>query len=280
MSKYYLVTSFYDGKDFLDERYIPKILGVEFKDLRDIDLFTSSHSKIEILESIYNDLKLGSKNQLAIKRYRNKDAIPDYYSVIFNHPEYHEAISKVKKISYQLPGGRFRDSISVDQRSPLYLSEFSLLKDYLKNRDMKHLKELFGYESELFYLIKRYLSTDYDSDYERKRDYQMIVNEFSSYKTFRYWIIQREKVKRKSTYFAPPSVKRQPIIEERLVQPKSIMEYEEEFSDQFMKEKKITYEEYLTSLNNLSRLSEEKEEFLDQDEYQEMYLEDPKGRGR
>ena len=145
---------------------------------------------------------------------------------------------------------------------------------------MKHLKELFGYESELFYLIKRYLSTDYDSDYERRRDYQMIVNEFSSYKTFRYWIIQREKVKRKSTYFAPSSVKRQPVIEERLVQPKSIMEYEEEFSDQFMKEKKITYEEYLTSLNNLSRLSEEKEEFLDQDEYQEMYLKDPKGRGR
>ena len=271
MSKYYLVASIFNGQDFYDETPIKSLENTSLETLKDIDLFTSRHSSFELFQLVYQELKNRNYNQLSIKHMKNKESTPSYYRVITGDPDYLEAIFDMKETTYQLLG-RKSTSLTVKKDSSLYKREKKKLDEILRERNVEKFNQLYQYQTTFSFLVNRYLKTDYDDISQMTRDYQMIINEFSSYKTFRYWYILNTKRAKKDwnnqkiqfqNKIRKSSKKKEPI--------KTIQEYEEEFEQEFIQKEKKSYDQHLISKHNLFRLDEGKEEFLEERELNEMY---------
>ena len=85
MSKYYLVAAYYDGKNFVNEVQIDGLGEYSLKSLRDIDLFTSSHSLQEIIHILEKYYDIDPRSSVSVKRYKNVNATPDYYKAIISN---------------------------------------------------------------------------------------------------------------------------------------------------------------------------------------------------
>ncbi len=271
MSKYYLVASIFNGQDFYDETPIKSLENTSLETLKDIDLFTSRHSSFELFQLVYQELKNSNYNQLSIKHMKNKESTPSYYRVITGDPDYLEVIFDMKETTYQLLG-RKSTSLTVKKDSSLYKREKEKLDEILRERNVEKINQLYQYQTNFSFLVNRYLKTDYDDVSQMTQDYQMIINEFSSYKTFRYWYILNTKREKQNwnnqkiqfqNKIGKSSKKKEPI--------KTIQEYEEEFEQEFIQKEKKSYDQHLISKHNLFRLDEGKEEFLEERELNEMY---------
>ena len=102
------------------------------------------------------------------------------------------------------------------------------------------------------------------------------MNEFSSYKTFRYWYLLRKKVqKQKSDFIFSKNnnvinMKNNNNSKNKREVP-SIQECEQEFEKDFYLRNHLSFEEYQAIQYNLAHLEEGKEEYLDVEEFEKMY---------
>lgn len=271
MSKYYLVASYFDGRNFYDEEIIKNLAGVNLDKLNTIDVFTSSHSLLELFSLMESELGVSRRNQLSIKCLKNKDATPNYYRVIVDDKNYLEAVLGMKEVSYRAMDKK-RKALSIRGDSELYQQERQFLIGILNTRDISLFDQIYPYSNQFSYLVHRYLETDYDDVQVMNNDYQMIMDEFSNYKTFRYWYILRNKNQHKKE-------NRNFIIFKRNVSDsnkkkktvKSIQECEEEFEKKFYEKNHMLFEDYEAISHNLAYLDEDKEEYLDVDEVERMY---------
>lgn len=269
MSKYYLVASYFDGRNFYDEVIIKNLAGVNLDKLNTIDIFTSSHSLSELFSLMESELGISRKNQLSIKCLKNKDATPSYYRAIVDDKSYLEAILDMKEVSYRVLDKR-RKSLSIRKDSELYQQEQRFLMDILNTKDISLFKQLYPSTNQQFpFLVCRYLETDYDDIQVMNNDYQMLMNEFSNYKTFRYWYILRSQSKVEKRKFVPSS-KKEKESKKKIV-AKSVQECENEFEKRFYEKNHMPFEEYEAICHNLAYLNEDKEEYLDASEVEGMY---------
>lgn len=271
---YYLVASYFDGRNFYDEVIIKNLAGVNLDKLNTIDIFTASHSLSELFSLMESELGISRKNQLSIKCLKNKDATPSYCRAIVDDKSYLEAILDMKEVSYRAMDKK-RKALSVRGDSELYQQERQFLIGILNTRDISLFEQIYPYSAQsnqLSYLVHRYLKTDYDDIQVMSNDYQMIMDEFSNYETFRCWYILRSRNQNKKE-------NRNFIISKRNVSNsskkkktvKSIQECEEEFEKRFYEKNHMPFEEYEAICHNLAYLNEDKEEYLDASEVEGMY---------
>ena len=279
MSKYYLVAAYYDGKNFVNEVQIDGLGEYSLKSLRDIDLFTSSHSLQEIIHILEKYYDIDPRSSVSVKRYKNVNATPDYYKAIISNKKYNETILDMQEITYAISGHRMR-TLAVFRDSSLFKEEFLKLDYMLKSKDMAKFKEVYPYDNQFSLAVSRYMSDAYDNDFEREKDYETIQNEFSRYKTFRSWIVNQDKLKRfqNQTSRVRKSVKVRNTKEVSKGGRNTIEEYEEAYNQQFMEKNSVSYDSYQTRKHNLSHLESDKEEFLDEEEFKAM--DDGSGRWR
>lgn len=269
MSKYYLVASYFDGKNFYDEVIIKNLAGVNLDKLNTIDIFTASHSLSELFSLMESELGISGKNQLSIQCLKSKDATPSYYRAIVDDKSYLEAILDMKEVNYRVLDKR-RKSLSIRKDSELYQQEQRFLMDILNTKDISLFKQLYPSTNQQFpFLVCRYLETDYDDIQVMNNDYQMIMDEFSNYKTFRYWYILRNQSKVEKRKFVSSSKKEK--RSKKKVVAKSIQECENEFEKRFYEKNHMPFEEYEAICHNLAYLNEDKEEYLDASEVEGMY---------
>lgn len=266
---YYLVASYFDGRNFYDEVIIKNLAGVNLDKLNTIDIFTASHSLSELFSLMESELGISRKNQLSIKCLKNKDATPSYCRAIVDDKSYLEAILDMKEVSYRVLDKK-RKSLSIRKDSELYQQEQRFLMDILNTKDISLFKQLYPSTNQQFpFLVCRYLETDYDDIQVMNNDYQMLMNEFSNYKTFRYWYILRSQSKVEKRKFVP-SPKKEKESKKKIV-AKSVQECENEFEKRFYEKNHMPFEEYEAICHNLAYLNEDKEEYLDASEVEGMY---------
>ncbi len=271
MSKYYLVASYFNGRDFQGEITIPEISGTSLSTIQEIDAFTAGTSKSEILWKIEKDLNIKGKNQLAIKYYKNKDATPVYYRVIFNNKDFQEATQYIATKTYRLPN-KVITAPCFAIGTVLYRKELEKINSLLEQKNLELFQRYYPYQDELLFLVRRYISTIYEDIVTKNEDYQMIVSEFSRYKTFRGWIIAQENLSRQTRQINT----RQSLPTKKLpIEPKSVEEHEEDYLKHFQKTKGVSYDAYQTTKHNLAYLDEDQEEYLEEDEIGMMYEESP-----
>ena len=271
MSKYYLVASIFDGQDFYDETPIKSLGNFSLETLKDIDLFTARYTSLELFQLVYQELENKNYNQLSIKHKKNKESTPSYYRVITGDKSYLEAILDMKEVTYQLPE-RKSTSLIINKDSSLYKQEKEKLDKILKEKNIEAFNQIYPYQTEFSFLVTRYLKTDYENIDEMIRDYQMIINEFSSYKTFRYWyILNIKNGKKEFSNSQKNKQQKKSKVQKKKPSIKTIQEYEEDFERIFLQKQNKSYDQYLVSKYNLSHLDEGKEEFLEEQELNKMY---------
>lgn len=274
MPKYHLVASYYDlyeknpNLKYKNEVEI-NIPGIDLSTLQAIDLFTASHSKLEIIDLLNDELGITGRNSLAIKYQKNKSSNPVYYKIIENNKEFIPCTNCTKNdnlISYYV-GDKFVRTLSV-LHTPLFVKELRVLVKIIYEKNIEEFKRLYPYpNSDLYYLVTRFINTSYDTPEAEIEDLKLIEKEFSRYMTFRGWIIAKENKNKE--------LDREPINEKRIetkqeksktkIQVKSIKEYIEESIQQFDKKNKdngITYAKVKAHQYNTSNLDNDKEEFL------------------
>ncbi len=270
MSKYYLVASYFDGRNFYDEVTIKSLSGVSLEKLNTIDIFTASHSLSELFSLMKSELGISGKNQLSIMCLKNKDATPNYYRVIVNDKSYLEAILDMKEVNYRILDKRCK-SLSVRKNSALYQQEQRFLSGILNARNISLFNHIYPYSNQFSFLVHRYLETDYDDIQVMDNDYQMIMDEFSNYKIFRYWYILKNKSQNKEENKSFKTHKKEKNSNKK-IEVKSIQDCEKEFEKYFYEKRNMSFEQYQAIQHNLAYLDEDKEEYLDIDEVEKMYV--------
>ena len=257
MGKYYLVVSYFDGKDFKEERIISRLGEVVLDSLSNIDLLTSRYTKSGLLEEIRREYEIDQQNQVAIKYYKSKDATATYYKVIFYNKEYHEAVVHLKDITYRsfnymVNGKGISKEVAIWQREKRGLEEI------LEKRDLEVFYKKYPYQDQFCFAVERYLSSDYDQDGDRERDYRLVFDIFSNYKIFRKWVVAQIPV---YSFLKKPSI---PLKGEYFFRSqKSMEEHGEDFEREFEKIHGTSYSTYQKCQHNLL--------YLDEEEVREMY---------
>ena len=135
--------------------------------------------------------------------------------------------------------------------------------DELK-RDYRLFREIYPYDNDLSFLVRRYLTTSYDTRDVELEDYYQVLVEFSRYKTFRGWYMNQNKV-RNNISIKQKDNNSAGIFKEKKIEVISIEEHEKEYERKFESDKGVTYSSFNTNKYNMDN-----EEFLDEDEYMSM----------
>lgn len=269
MSKYYLVASYYDRnkKTYLNE-FVVKLDGVDLSSLQKIDAFTSEVGKYGILNRIDRELGISNVNHLAVKYYKNKDSDPRYYRMI-------DKSSLFKDIAIGAKNSNVYRACMVNREDAFYLQELRNLLDLLKNDNKIKFQDYYSYEDELSLLVRKYYSYYDENNMEDMAEKQRILNlimiEFSKYKTFRGWIVLKEKRNRGYQVNLNYARRESKVSQQNQIIPKSIKEYEEEYVERFDAKNNVSWKKMRADQHNLSDLEEDKEEFLEEDEMDMMY---------
>lgn len=277
MPKYHLVASYYDlyeknpNLKYKNEIEI-NIPGIDLSTLQAIDSFTASHSKLEIIDLLNDELGITGRNSLAIKYQKNKTANPVYYKIIENNQEFIPCTKNNNLISYYV-GDKFVRTLAV-HRTPLFVKELSVLGKIIYEKNLEEFERLYSYpNSDLYYLVTRFINTSYDTPEAEIEDLKLIEKEFSRYKTFRGWIIAKENKKNYQNKENAPQEKAKikengPVAKNKKT-VQSIEKYSEEYEQYFDEKHKnmgITYKSKKTHQYNTRGLDHDEEEFLNEGE--------------
>lgn len=255
MSKYHLVASYYNIlNNSFEEEIIITIPNIRLSTLIEIDKFTSSHTKSEILTIITKNLKIKPNlNHLAIRYTTPKKTSPIYYKIIDYNIPFYECITTIS-------------NNQINPNSPLFKKEKEHLLEILKTKNLEEFKQKFPYQTTFsFFVENRFLTAAFDNEYEEIKTLEFILKEFSKYETFRLWVLASQKKKQKK--INQPNSPSLPKTNKN-PSPKTIPQYELEYEEYFKKKHSITYLEYLTNIHNTST---QKEEFLTKEEYSSSY---------
>ena len=280
MQKYFLVASYYNlHTRKYEEETIVNIPQVDLTTLQSIDHYTSRKTHTELLNEISSQLKNPRINHIAIKFYKTKNSDPEYYKVIEDNPSFSNCALDLtsQPITYRI-FNKVISSPSIKSTNQLLIKEKEKLKTILETKDANEFKKIYPRENMFSTLVLGYINSDYDEYDEQQRILKSIEQEFSRYKTFRGWIVSQENLKTKSPTIIPrinPRPQVQPPTRNQKI--KTIQENEEEYEKNFQDENNTSYQAYQTRKFNTHYLDEDKEEFLDIDEYEKMnnYYEEP-----
>lgn len=272
MSKYYLVASYHIGKEFRDEVVIKSIGEFKLDTLEKIDKFTSSHAEFDIFNMLYN-MGIRGKNKLSIKYYKNKDAKPVYYKAIIDNEEFYDAIRDMRENTYMVLFKK-RRTLTINKNNDLFKEKLKILKkDILDKGDIDKFNKIYPYNNDFSHVVNRYLTTDYDDAYIKNNDYQMIINEFSRYKTFRHWIIVMDKLNKVNTnttnntdIVVDTNTKVNKVTLNKKISEEVLERYENEYEQYYLKKNNNTY-----SYDRMREYNMDKEEYLDEEEVRDMY---------
>lgn len=271
MGRYYLVGSYYDmyKKTYSNEIRIKEIDGVKLSSLVSIDNFTSRYNRLEIISKIEKELGIKGINHLVIKYSKNNDLMPEHYRVIYKDDMFNSCVNGLKENTVNILG-KTRKTLFVDRNNELYISEVKKILDIIKSGDMDMFSKIYSKNNDFSLLVRRYLNSSYDNELDKEEDLKLILLEFSRYKTFRGWIVEQNKLKEnsfnRSINYNKASTSRKVNIGK--VHISTYEENSKEFDKMFESRNNMNYDEYRTLEHN--SYDDEKEEFLDVDEYNEM----------
>lgn len=289
MSKYYLVASHYNmyQKTYQDE-IIVNLPSVDLSTIQAIDYFTSSHNRTELLQLIEQETNKHDLNHLAIKYYKNKDAIPNYFRVIEDNSELSQLLKEnqtylsknknARTTEYYLSGRTYRFS-AVNPNNPYFLKELRKILKIIEAKNLSAFETIYPYHNDtLHFLVTRYINASYDNEFASQEELKLIMKEFSRYKTFRGWVVAIEKrskilKKPKPTVLSNFNIQENPP-KKAAIKTKTIEEYSEDYAKDFEEKHGMNYQSYQTMKHNLSYLEEDKEEFLEDSEIDNMYDEE------
>lgn len=275
MSKYYLVGSSYNtyNKSYNDEVIIKSLNGIKLSSLSKIDDFTSRYSYFDIFKMMEKELKIKSLNHLAIKYVKSDNSKPVYYRIIGEDKLYNECVKNLetRKVSVL---GKTRETLFVKRNNELFKKELSKLLEVINSGSFDKFREIYPIDNDFSFLVRRYLDTSYDDELDKEKDLELILLEFSRYKTFRGWFVEGEK--KKDTL-----IKKRGIVNVRKENKKKmkIATFDENmalFEDKFLKDNNVSYSQYRTLEHNQGEIyhndycEDIKEEFLDEEEFNNM----------
>ena len=269
MSKYYLVASYYNlrTKEYENETIIKSLQQNKLDTLSKIDEFTTNHTISEILNLIEKEHGKTGFNHLAIIYLKNKNSKPYHFRIIENDQRFNKSIVTCNTEDNYILNKR-RKTTYLNRSNELYLEQVNILIKILENKDFEKFKNIYPYdpqENDFSYLVKRYIASSYDTEEARVNDLNLILLEFSRYKTFRGWYSNQIKLKNNIR------IRNQNGIEQRRFsnQPRVIIHTKEEnmsfFESRFKEKTGKSYDEYTTEQYNL-----ENEEYLTEEEYTSM----------
>lgn len=261
MGKYNLVASCYNSSCncFTDEIEI-KLQDGPKNELVRIDSYTTLYTKHEFLEKLRQNKIIKNQDTLSIRYLKSKNSQPIYYSTIFDQPNLTNSIHHLtEKKHLQNPRKTF---LAVRLDDPYFQAEWLELNRLIQQNNLDLIQQKYNKQKELVFLIERYLESFYDEETAKEQDLKEIQLEFSRYKTFRGWIASKTK----RTIMASPRKKEAVISNPKI-------NTNQDFDTLFQQKKLMDYKTYL--LNQYNRQDMEKEEFIEEDELEQMgYLVD------
>ncbi len=256
MGKYNLVASCYNSNRncFTDEIEI-KLQDGPKNELVRIDSYTTLYTKHEFLEKLRQNKIIENQDTLSIRYLKSKNSQPIYYSTIFDQPKLASSIQHlIEKKHSQNPKKIF---LAVRLDDPYFQAEWVELNRLIQQNNLSQIQQKYKNQKELVFLIERYLESFYDEAAAKEQDLKEIQLEFSRYKTFRGWVASKSK--RKTTPFS---------VKKEIVTPSPSFNSNQDFETLFQKKKLVDYKTYL--LNQYNRQDMEKEEFIEEDELEQM----------
>lgn len=264
MGKYTLVASHYDRNrgEFLNEIKI-NVPNIDLTNLDSIDQFTSQYNELNLTKEIEKYNTLTNQNFFSIRYLKSNDSKPIYYKVIYSNELIHNLSAKVE---VKLIGNKQHSHAKAVPMNVNFGSEFKQIEEILDNRNIDKLIEYFGEFHPIISLARNYINCDPFDYVGLEQCKKMVRQEFSRYKTFRGWIVAKEKKNVKYNKPIVPKVreKQRPII------VKTIEENEQGYINKYNDEHQITYEEQKALDYNTRSLDEDKEEFIEPDEMEQM----------
>lgn len=261
MSKYYLVASYYDmyQRNYKNE-IVLNLPTVDLSTIQAIDYYTSSHTSQEIFNQIEQTMGVKGLNHLSIKYYKNKYAKPSYSRTIENDPDF---LPCTQNITSKAP--------VVSSKIELFQKEKSQLLNLLEKRDLESFQANYPFQDQFSFLVTRWINASYDEPEAEQEELKNILLEFSRYETFRGWIVV---AKSKQKFYQKVVTRKSiinPVSKSQPLTVKSISDYEEEYQKKFAEQNKVSYGSYQTYQYNTSHLEEDKEEFLEEQEVNQLY---------
>lgn len=273
MGKYALVASCYNRKTgkFENERIV-KIDGVDLTKLHKIDEYTSGIAEYELWNKLIKEYNLDqSYNHFAVCDYSN-DRQPIYYKAIFHNPTLNSCAKTVETRQLRYSNGEY--SYAIDQSNVLFLEEMNKIEEIIRNKDLAKLHILYPKTSELPHLIERQIEYTETDDYEA---IFRIKDQLSKYKNFRNWILANIKNREyQAEVTESENIDRTNRIQELehlrddIILATSVP-VEEEIHRKKEKKQQEAALKHQTHPYNLQYLDEDIEEFLDEEEVDNMY---------
>lgn len=271
MGRYYLVGSYYDmyKKTYSNEIRIKELDGIKLSSLVNIDGFTSKYSLDEIIILLEKELGIKGINHLVVRYSKSNDSVPEHYRVIYKDDMFNSCVNSLKENTVNILG-KTRKTLFVDRNNELYRSEVKKILDTIKSNNVEEFSKIYPKNNDFSLLVRRYLNSSYDNELDKEEDLKLILLEFSRYKTFRGWIVEQNKLKENN--FRRSTTYNKSVSSKKVSKNKGyISTYEEsskEFDEIFVSRNNMGYDQYRTLEHNC--YDEEKEEFLDVDEYNIM----------
>lgn len=273
MSKYYLVASFYNmyTRSYENETIV-NLPGVDLSTLQAIDNFTCTHNNSEIISIIEKEMGYQEFNHLAIKYYKTKSSKPTYYKTITNNLLFKKCTLNLVSKKYNIRG-QVISALTIPNNK-LFIMEKSKLISIIESKDINNFKKIYPYDNVFSRSVIDYMSIIHDNQEEQQQELNLILTEFSRYKTFRGWITSQQTKNYQINNHPQTSKKSLPSqsqIKPKTIITKSIKEHEADYIENFNKDNPISYEEHQTNLYNRAYLEDEdKEEFLEPSELEKM----------
>lgn len=265
MGLYTLVASRYDRVNarYLDEVKI-QLEGGPNNKLMQIDAYTSSGSKMELLNELKEKKLIANQDTLSIRYIKDNNSKAIYYRVIYDNQKFQTCFKSLTKRNYY-DNGRLKISDALRYDNEYFKEEWAKLKQLIIEKKEEEIKLLYPKENKLMNFIHNYLKSFYDNDLEKEKDLEKIKEEFSRYKTFRGWVVATSKhISKTTVYPTKPKVQ-----EMKRKEPISIEAAEIEYEKKIETITGVSYNKYLA--DNYNRRDLDNEEFLEESEMDQVH---------
>ena len=242
--KYELIGCYYNkyAKNKYQNEQVIKIDGVKLDSLESIDRFTSMYTYqyfTNMIGNIYPD-----KNMFSIRVSDSKSDKNYFLKTIYDDKELNRVLGMTTKKTIDTATGKRTVSL-VPLREKIVYQTFAPIKEALVNKDYDEVSSLIYTRSDYMFKLERFCKTSYD-EVEADNDLASLEKEFCDYSVFRDAYLPRIKKKVDNLVI---KTNKKPVFTRNIKVNK-----EAQFTDQ------------LVRFNQ-----DEKEEFLDEAEYEKAY---------
>lgn len=267
MGKYALVASRYDANSgkFINEKVI-KISGLNLTNLLSIDKFSSEVDYKVLWNKISLENDVEGLTTLSVRYIKNKSSSPIYMKSIISNPVIYSCCCDAR-VEYLNNRGY---SYKIDCNNKYLREAKDRVISLIEKKNEEELENLFYNNKNLLFLIKRYMSNSYDMDemVEREWDFRNIMDEFSRYKVFRGYVIADYKMKHDYGIKIRRNSTNNKVNVSKMVKREN--EVDSYFDAKCECEFGMNYDRWLCYDYNTRFVDEDKEEFIEVDELEQM----------